>query len=517
MNYRKKPINGGLVPAPAFYRERRGFCDISSGCPIVAPGDWLDEARLLSEWLEKALGRSFPVEAGDEVSSSLSSREPRLSISRQGKTGGEEWHKIDIGPAGIRLLAEGAAGVVRGASSIAQLALSGKGRIPAATIEDYPRFAWRGLMLDMARSYFSVGFIEKTLDLAALHKLNTFHWHLTDDQAWRLELSFAPEAAELGSRRLDGRYNPPRWRAGSYGAADIARVVEYARIRHITIVPEIETPGHAVALLASHPEFSCAGAVDAGTAFKPEDRFGVFDDILCAGNDEVFRFIGKVLDAVCEFFPGPYVHMGGDEAPKGRWRTCPRCVSRMEALNLRDERGELDPERLQAWFMGRMAGMLAARGRRMIGWDEIMGENLGRDVVVMAWRNKGRIAAAASAGFDVVACPQTKACYLDHKQTEDPEEPGQLGVCTLEDCYAFDPVPPGLDPGQEGRIIGAQGNLWSELLYFGRQAEYMLFPRLCALAEVFWTPKARRDYPDFLARMSVHRHRLDAWEVNSRR
>lgn len=524
MDSRRRPMNGDVVPAPALYIEKDGVCDISKGASICAPEAWRDEAGLLAGWLEKALGSRFAVTAAGPASRAAGRNSPvgepeasLIVIKRRSPSPGEEWHEIDISSAGIGLTAETGAGLVRGAATIAQLALSGKGRIRSCRIEDNPRFSWRGLMLDTVRSYFSVEFIEKIIDLLALHKLNTFHMHLTDDQAWRLDLPFAPEAARRGARRLDSRYNLPRWREGQYDRADIARLVEFAKVRHVTLVPELETPGHATALLASHPEFSCRGRAESGLPFEPEDRFGVFEDILCAGNDAVMDFLSRALDALCEMFPGPYVHMGGDEAPKERWLSCPRCLGRMKALGFEDAAGRPDPERLQAWFMDKMAEMLAARGKRMVGWDEIMAGEARKDIAVMAWRGSDRIAEGAKAGYTMIACPQTKACYLDHKQSADPEEPGHLGICTLEDSYVFDPVPPGLSHEEEKRILGGQGNLWSELVYFGKQAEYMLFPRLCALAEVFWTPRPKRDYGDFLSRMDEHGGRLDAWGVNWRR
>ena len=540
-------MNCNLVPAPAIWLEKPGFCDISRGAAIAAPDAWRDEAELLAGWLKAAgavctAGAVAAVgvtgaargaagvpgsaigaaDADFHVVSTFSdlaaepSNRPSISLVERSAAGSQEWYALEVSPSGICLAAASGAGVARGAASLAQLALSGRGCIPSCHIEDFPRFEWRGLMLDTARSYYSVGFIEKLIDILALHKLNSFHWHLTDDQAWRLELPFAPEVAARGSRRLDRRYNVPRWREGTYTRSDIARIVEYARVRHVTIVPEIETPGHVTALLASHPEFSCSGAVDPALSFEPEDRFGVFDDILCAGGEEVFDFLSKLVDELCLSFPGPYVHMGGDEAPKGRWLSCPRCRARMKSLGFEDGAGEPDPERLQGWFMGRIASMLAARGKLMIGWDEIMTGRGSKDTIVMAWRGPNLIAEGARAGYTIIACPQTKACYIDHKQSDDPDEPGHLGVCTIEDCYAFDPIPPGLNPDEEKRILGAQGNLWSELLYFGRQAEYMLYPRLCALSEVFWTPKEKQNLGDFLARMEVHERRLDAWRVNRR-
>jgi hexosaminidase len=401
-------------------------------------------------------------------------------------------------------------------------------------------------MLDTSRNFFPVGFIERLIDLASLHKLNVFHWHLTDDQAWRLDLPGLPELAREGSRRRDLRHSYEVWKEGSYSAADVRRVVAFAAARGITVVPEIETPGHALALLASHPGLSCAAAIaeaegKAPPAFLPVDQYGVFEDILCAGNDAVFDLIEKVVEGLAGLFPGPWVHMGGDEAPKARWLSCPRCRSRMEALGLMDKTGHPDAEGLQAWFMSRVAAILARHGKRLVGWDEILdaeveglsghghdsrtagsgdiarrkaAEGLPKDAIVASWRGYAGGLHGARLGHDVVMCPQTKACYLDHKHLDSALEPGQLGTCTVRDSYAFEPVPPGLSPEEEGHILGGQANAWSELMYFGRQVEYMVFPRLCAISEALWSPRDRRDFADFERRLPAHLARLESLGVN---
>jgi hexosaminidase len=427
---------------------------------------------------------------------------------------GAEEYRLELGPSVVEIAASSAEGALRAASTLWQLVLSQGPRLPCLLIEDGPRFSWRGAMLDTARNYFSPEFIERFLDLMALHKLNRFHWHLTDDQAWRLDLAGLPELAARGSRRLDRRFNVPRWKEGSYSPSEVRRIVAFAAERGIVVVPEIETPGHVTALLASHPELSCASSAQGGLAFEPEDRYGVFEDVLCAGDEKVFDLLGRVFDEMAELFPGPWLHAGGDEVPKARWSTCPKCRTLMKRENLRDEGGALEPELLQGWFMNRVASLLAARGKRMVGWDEILEGRVRRDAVVMSWRGTRGGIEAAKAGHEVVMSPQTHACYLDHKQLDIPEEPGQLGVCTLRDSYAFDPIPPGLSAEEAARILGGQANLWTELMYFGSQVEYMAFPRLCALSEVFWSPKASRGFDDFLGRMETHGRRLDRLGVN---
>ncbi len=536
----------GLVPLPRSLELRQGFCDLRLGAAIECPSEWAAAGRLAAAWLEKSLDARFEVAAPADAAAGaarsldtesdgaravpaggLAPAAPACGSAACGAAGaarirfvvqaglGEEEYGLAVGDRQIEVRASSPEGALRAASTLWQLALSHGPAIPALSIEDGPRFSWRGAMLDTARNFFTPEFIERFLDLMALHKLNRFHWHLTDDQAWRLDLESLPELAARGSRRLDRRFNVPRWKEGSYSPSDVRRIVAFAAERGIVVVPEIETPGHVTALLASHPELSCAGAAPGGLAFEPEDRYGVFEDVLCAGAEKVFDLLGRVFDEMAELFPGPWVHSGGDEVPKARWSTCPKCRALMKREALRDEGGALEPELLQGWFMNRVAALLAARGKRMVGWDEILEGRVRKYAeVVMSWRGvKGGIEAAKE-GHEVVMSPQTKACYLDHKQLDIPEEPGQLGVCTLRDSYAFDPVPPGLSAEEAARILGGQANIWTELMYFGRQVEYMAFPRLSALSEVFWSPKEQRGFDDFLGRMETHGRRLDRLGVN---
>ncbi|MBL8965608.1 MAG: family 20 glycosylhydrolase, partial [Spirochaetaceae bacterium] len=345
-----------LVPLPRSTGPGRGRLDLRGGFRLAAPPGLEAEAALVGEWLSGALAPGGAgADAGAAVASGDAGVPPAtVELSIEAGLGGAEEYRLETGDAGARIAAGGAAGIVRGAATLRELVLSGGSLQDGLVVTDGPRFPWRGFMLDCARNFFRVEFIERLIDLAALHKLNVFHWHLTDDQAWRLDLPSLPELARFGSRRRDQRLAWVVHKEGAYSPADARRIVAYAAARHVLVVPEIETPGHAVALLASHPELSCAGKTREGLAFEPEDRYGVFEDILCAGNEEVFGLLGKVFDDLAELFPGPYVHAGGDEAPKARWLLCPRCRAVMKAHNLRDGEGAFDPERLQAWFMGRV-------------------------------------------------------------------------------------------------------------------------------------------------------------------
>jgi hexosaminidase len=497
----------GLIPAPVKLEPRAGDCDLSGGAYVKAAPELTTAARLASAWLEAALGFSFkPAPEGRPAG--------RLHFALDAGISEKEAYRLEIGPDGVVISASTVEGAIRAASTLRQLALSAGPRLPALRIEDKPRFEWRGAMLDTARNFSRVEFLLKFIDLMALHKLNRFHWHLTDDQAWRLDIPALPEIARLGSRRLDHRMKSPRWNEGFYTREDVRRVVNFAGDRGIVVVPEIETPGHAIALLASHPELSCRGVAEGGLPFLPEDRYGVFEDVLCAGNEGAFGLLAAVFDEVSLLFPGPWVHAGGDEVPKARWKACPRCRSMMKAQGFRDEGGAWQPERLQGWFMDRVADLIVSRGKRMIGWDEILKGEPRRDAMIMSWRGFEGGIAAARAGYEVVMSPQTRACYLDHKHLDLPEEPGQLGTCTVRDSWEFDPIPPGLSAEEEARILGGQANIWTELMYFGRQIEYMAFPRLCALSEALWSPKDGRRFADFATRLEVHGRRLDTLDVN---
>ncbi len=495
-----------LIPSPRKLSPGEGSLDLGTGGAARAAGPLAGAGALAARWASEALALRGS-SARFVLSPSARGRE-LLAFDLDPSLPPEDY-KLSISPNGVAVSASGGEGAVRAASTLRQLLLSEGPVLPALSIEDGPRFPWRGAMLDCARNFFRVEFLERYIDLMALHKLNRFHWHLTDDQAWRLEIASHPELTALGSRRQDRRYGVERLKEGSYSRDDVRRVVDFAGERGITVVPEIETPGHALALLASHPELSCAGKAEGGGSFLPEDRYGIFEDVLCAGNDRAFELLGDVFDEVASLFPGPWVHAGGDEVLKVRWSSCPRCRKRMEAEGLRARDGSLDPELLQGWFMNNVADMLAARGKRMVGWDEILDGKVRKDAIIMSWRGAEGGIRAAREGYEAVMSPQTKACYLDHKHLDTPEEPGNLGVCTVEDSYRFDPVPAELGREEGARILGGQANLWTEFIYFGRNVEYMAFPRLCALSEAFWSPKELRDFASFEERMAVHGLRLD--------
>jgi hexosaminidase len=421
----------------------------------------------------------------------------------------EEFYRLKINPETISLEASGERGLYQGFQTLRQLFLSagkegteGAFEIPCAEIEDRPRFPWRGFMLDTSRHFYSVEFVKKLIDTLSLHHINKFHWHLTDDQGWRFPVEAYPLLTEIGSRRLDSRREGRYTGEGFYTSGDIREIVAWAAARQVEVIPEVDLPGHTSAVLAAYPGLGCTGG-----PYRVEDRFGIREDVLCAGNDGIFDFFDAVFDTLRGLFPSPYVHIGGDEVRFSRWEACPKCRNRLAGLGLKNSR------ELQSWISVRLAEMLAGRGKIAIGWDEVLEDTeqypLPKDVVVMSWRGpKGGIN-ASRLGHRVIMTPNTQGCYLDYKHKADPEEPGQLGISSLYQGYTLEPVPPDLSGEEAARILGGQGNLWSELIYAGKIAEYMIFPRICALAETFWTIRDTKNFEEFQGRLRVHQRRLD--------
>jgi hexosaminidase len=369
-------------------------------------------------------------------------------------------------------------------------------------------------LLDVARHFFTAEEVRKFIDSIALHKLNRLQLHLTDDQGWRVEIQKYPRLTEVGAWRknigfkLDPKastaYGPDGRYGGFFTREQIRALNAYAKARNVLLVPEIEMPGHASAALSAYPQFSCSGG-----PYTTDMDGGVFAGVFCAGNDETFVFLESVLAEIMEMFPGKYIHIGGDEVPKDNWRNCPKCQARIRAEGLKNE------EELQSYFIRRIEKFITSRGRVLVGWSEIRQGGLAPNTVVMDWIGGG--AEAAAAGHDVVMTP-TKFAYLDYYQsTNRSAEPrGIGGFVPLEKTYAFEPIPEKLAPEFQARILGGQGNLWTEYIPNLAHAEYMAFPRLCALAEVTWSSPASRNYEDFVRRLRVHLQRLDALGVKYR-
>ncbi len=439
---------------------------------------------------------------------------------------GAEGYRLDVTPNGITIRAAQPAGAFYALETVKQLLppaiyrdapLPGaRWTVPAVHIEDTPRFVWRGAHLDVARHFMPKEFVKKYIDLMALHKLNRFHWHLTEDQGWRIQIMKYPRLTEVGSCReqtLIGRHtdDPAKQRfdgvkhCGSYTQDDIREIVAYAAARFITVVPEIEMPGHSQAAIAAYP----ALGVRRDTTVGVMQWWGVSPFILNA-DDSTIRFMQDVLTEVLALFPGPYIHIGGDEAIKTQWKASPEIQARIKTLGLKDE------HELQSWFIRQMDQFLTARGRRLVGWDEILEGGLAENATVMSWRGMAGGIAAAKANHDVVMAPGSHT-YFDHYQGERATEPLAIGgFLPVDTVYSFEPVPPELSAAEAKHILGAQSQLWTEYIADPKYAEFMTFPRMSALAEVIWSPKSRRDLADFNQRLAVHLQRMQALDVNFR-
>ncbi|WP_411894260.1 beta-N-acetylhexosaminidase [Winogradskyella sp. A2] len=384
-------------------------------------------------------------------------------------------------------------------------------KIKAVSIKDEPRFSYRGMHLDVGRHMYSVDFIKKYIDALAMLKMNTFHWHLTEDQGWRIEIKKYPKLQEVAAYRdqtLVGHYSdqPHQFDGKKYGGfytqEEVKEIVAYAQDRFITIIPEIEMPGHSQAVLAAYPDLGCTGK-----QVEVAQKWGVFEEIYCT-KDETFTFLENVMDEVLELFPSKYIHIGGDEAPKTRWKDCSQCQARIKTEDLKDE------HELQNYFITRMEKYLNSKGRQIIGWDEILEGGLAPNATVMSWRGTNGGVEAAKAGHSVVMTP-TSHCYFDYYQSENDDEPLAIGgFLPLEKVYNFNPIPEELTKKESKYVVGAQGNIWTEYMPTQDQVEYMAFPRIFAMSEVVWSNPQQKNYEDFASRVEYFHKRLEALKIN---
>lgn len=434
----------------------------------------------------------------------------------------EEAYKLEVNSDNVKISSKGNAGFLYGIETLRQLlpvsiesaglVSNGTWEIPNLTITDQPRYKYRGLMLDVSRHFFEIDYLKKTIDRLAMLKMNVLHLHLVDDQGWRIEIKKYPKLQEIAAYReetLIGHYNdnPQRFDGKRYGGfytqEEVKEVVAYAKKRFVTVIPEIEMPGHSVAALSAYPELGCTPG-----PFKAATKWGVFTDVYCP-NEATFEFLENVLLEVFELFPSQYIHIGGDECPKEAWEKSQFCQDLIKEKGLKDEHG------LQSYFITRMEKFINKHGRNIIGWDEILEGGLASNATVMSWRGIDGGIAAARQNHDVIMTP-TSFCYLDYYQSNLPTEPLAIGgFLPLEKVYNYEPTPKdSLTADQEKHILGTQGNVWTEYMQTASQVEYMAFPRALALAEVNWSPKTTRNYDNFLVRLSEHFKRLDVMEVN---
>ncbi len=507
-----------VIPVPTKCVQKKGEFTVNERTGIVLFDDskeMQNAVRVFKELFSAVAGYSLPVSIAEIKKNVIECHiNPNLKD--------DESYRMKIRPSKIVLEAKTVTGIFYGFQTLRQLLpaeIESKSKlgqevkwsIPCADIEDTPKFSYRGLMLDVSRHFKSVQDIKRSIDLMAFHKLNVLHWHLTDDQGWRIEIKKYPKLTEAGGFRdktIIGHASnrPYQWEVSRYGGfytqEEIKEVVAYAQERFVTIIPEIEMPGHCVAALTAYPEYSCTGG-----PFEVEGRWGVFNDVYCA-KEETFKFLEDVLDEVVRLFPSKYVHIGGDEVPKMRWERCAACQKRMIEKNLPDE------EHLQSYFINRMESYLNSKGKAIIGWDEILEGQLSKSATVMSWRGiKGGVRAAKE-GRDVILSPNSHF-YFNHYQLDPKTEPlSNTGYTPLEKAYNFNPLPEELSTNEQKHIIGVQANLWTEYMDSQEKTDYFLYPRVAALAEVGWGQPRNKDFMGFYQRLLHIEKHYDIMGVN---
>lgn len=521
----KKPVSTeiNIIPRPSNFFMGDSFFKIKNDTKIVLQID-NEELRMLGEYLASTLrkisGFEIPVIFYDEA------REVNGDIifSMAGsKNRSEEAYQFEYRNSNYIIEANSGKGIFYGIQSFLQLIPpeylvaenNGQFEIPGVNLNDQPRFKYRGMHLDVSRHFFPKAFILKFIDLLATYKFNTFHWHLTDDNGWRLEIKKYPLLTEISAWHVDRETYPWRERelqkpgeeatyGGFYTQEEVKEIVKYAQDRYITIIPEIEMPGHSREVFAAYPELSCTGkklTVIPGSYWPNSDIF-------CAGKEETFEFVENVLDEVMELFPSEYIHIGGDEANKTEWEKCKFCQARIKAEGLKDEK------ELQSYFIKRIEKYVNSKGRKIIGWDEILEGGLAPEATVMSWRGMQGGIDAAKQGHDVIMTP-TSYCYFDYYQADPEFEPVAIGgFTTLKKVYSFEPIPPDLTEEEAKHVLGVQANIWTEYIPTPEHAEYMAIPRMLALAEVAWTSKNKRDFDHFNRRLQTHFIRFDLQHIN---
>ena len=494
-NLFSSPIH--IIPEPKSVIEKPGYYNVNN-----LSGVFLNEKKtksfenILFDFLREDYQVALP------VTKRAGRNQIQLIADRQLT---HEAYKLQIDASGIKIYSSGDAGFLYGMKTLKQMLVNSEGTtLPCVVIEDEPRFSYRGMMLDVARYFYPVEVIKSFIDQMADYKLNSFHWHLTEDYGWRIEIKKYPDLTQKGAWRRSTQYSKypplqdmvPHW--GYYSQEEIRDIVQYASSRNIVVVPEIEMPGHAMAALSVFPHLSCTGG-----PFAVPVQWGIKEDIFCAGNEETFRFLEDVLTEVISLFPGEYIHIGGDEAPKKRWKVCPKCQQRMQTENLQNE------EELQSYFVHRIAQFLETKGKKIIGWDEILqGESPPKNSVVMSWRgDKGGIE-AANRNYEVIMTPNN-ILYFDRYQTKkyDVEPINIGGYVHLDSVYNYDPLR-SLPVDKKKYIKGMQANIWMEYIHSLDMLEYMMYPRVLALSEIVWS-KATKNYPNFKEKMTAHLAYLD--------
>ncbi len=518
----QKPLS--LIPYPVEVKQQEGVfllknkITVSSSLPQQ---DW----KPLFSYFKNEMKKLYNI----SVTEAAKGKQADISFQmRRMPTSGKPAYELKVNKNGVTITSNFSEPTFHAMQTFFQLISVDNGskkEMPFVEIFDHARFNYRGLHLDVGRHFFPVSFIKKYIDYLAYHKLNTFHWHLTEDQGWRIEIKKYPKLTSVGGWRngtIIGRYpgtgNDGIKYGGFYTQEQIKEIVKYASDRYITVIPEIEMPGHSSAAIAAYPDLSCFP--DKSTEYPKEcawsgptagkqvqQTWGVFDDVFCAGKENTFKFLEDVMDEVLALFPSKYIHVGGDESPKAHWKLCPACQQRMKDNGLKDE------HELQSYFIQRMEKYLNKKGRTLIGWDEILEGGLAPNAVVMSWRGEQGGIDAAKQNHDVIMTPGNPV-YFDHSQSENEDSVTIGGYNPIEKVYAYEPVPKELNDEQAKHVLGAQANMWTEYMKNTNKVEYMLFPRIAALSEVLWSKKENKNWDDFQKRLTTQFKRYDLWKVN---
>lgn len=502
-----------IIPQPVLLQTKGGTFSLNKKTVIAVRNEEdRKAAQFLNDYLQQFYGFSLDIDRQEEKNYI------RLA-TRNTSTTSKDAYALNITQDGVIIEGDSYPGTFYGVQSLIQLLplpqssaqkFNGSLSVPMVSIQDAPRFIYRGMHLDVGRHLFPVSFIKKYIDYIALHKMNFFHWHLTEDQGWRIEIKKYPRLTEVGAYRdgtIIGRFpgtgNDSTRYGGYYTQDEVREVVQYAADRHVTVVPEIEMPGHSSAALAAYPWLGCPGT----GPYKVEQTWGIFDDVYCAGKDSTFQFLQDVLDEVIALFPSKYIHVGGDESPKANWKKCPLCQKRIKDEVLKDE------HELQSYFIQRMEQYINSKGRTIIGWDEILEGGLAPNAVVMSWRGETGGIEAAKQKHNVIMTPGSHV-YFDHSQSQNEDSVTIGGFTTVEKTYSYEPVPKELNAEEATYVMGAQANVWTEYMRYPGKVEYQIFPRMSALSEVLWSPKEARNWNSFEKRLLTQFKRYELWGAN---
>ena len=487
-----------VVPLPQTVTTGKGAAfKLTQTTPIVYTGT--DEAMqqnayFLADYVKQSTGLALTTTTVKDK------KTPSIVLAINPKVTGEEAYRITVTTKQVTIEGSTAAGVFYGIQTLRKslpiLDAAEDIELPAVTIADAPRFGYRGLMLDCGRHFFPAAFVKKYIDILALHNMNRFHWHLSEDQGWRIEIKSHPELTKIGSHRTgtvmghNSELDDGTPHGGFYTQEEARDIVEYARQRHITVIPEIDIPGHTESVLAAYPELGCTGG-----PYEVEHKWGVFDEVLCIGNEKTYKLLEDVIDELCDIFPSEYIHIGGDECPTTRWKDCPKCQALAKA-------NDTDINHLQGVFTNRMEKYINSKGRRIIGWDEILGGKINQSATVMSWRGAEPGSKAAAAGHDVIMSPNSHA-YFDHYQSKNVgAEPMCIGgYLPVSKVYEFDPAPAEFSDEAKSHILGMQANLWTEYIPNTNMVQYMVLPRAAALSEVQWMQYDKKNFEEFRVRL----------------